>query len=141
MRHSLLRYGGMSSDDAFDDWQQQVDYSWLLDPLSTQRFEENYYQRSCCLVAREQPDYYQTVLSTDNLDSILGTHATKYPEVSLVRGDDSIDASVYTNSSGTIDPLQVVKQFDDGATIVFQGLHRSVPALDHICAVVGRHFT
>ena len=141
MRHSLLRYGGMSSNDAFDDWQQQVDYSWLLDPLSTQRFEEDYYQRSCCLVAREQPDYYQTVLSTDNLDSILGTHATKYPEVSLVRGDDSIDASVYTNSSGTIDPLQVVKQFDDGATIVFQGLHRSVPALAHICAVVGRHFT
>ena len=134
------RFNLMPNNGAFNEWREKTDYAWLLQPLSTDLFERKFYERKFCLVSRAQHDYYQKLLSITKLDDVIGSQVAKFPDVRLVQGDRDIDASAYSNSSGTVDPLQLAKHFENGATLVFQGLHRIVPALSHIGAVVGRHF-
>ena len=130
----------MRNNDKFNELRERVDCAWVFQPLSTDLFERKFYQRKFCLVSRDQHDYYQRLLSIKDLDAVVGSHAAKHPDVRLVQGERDIDLSTYANASGAIDPLQLTKHFGNGATIVFQDLHRIVPALSHTCAVVGRHF-
>ena len=127
-----------ASDHARDAPDDQ--YAWLLDPVSTRTFEEEYYERRLLHVVRDRAGYFDALLSVPQLDTVLGTHRVKHPDVSLVRGEEDLPRSEYADASGTIDPRRVAALFDAGATVVFQQLHRRVPALARLCVAIGRRF-
>ena len=118
------------------DW-----FAWLIDPLSTDEFERDYYEQRLVHIRRDASPYYAELLSVADLDNVLGTHAASYPDIKLVRGNGDVDAGGYTNDAGRIQPLEVARQFDDGATVVFNQLHKRVPALAHLCVALGRRFS
>lgn len=60
--------------------------------------------------------------------------------IRLARGDDDISAEEYSSASGRVDPLPVARQFDQGATIIFNQLQRRVRSLGKFCAAVGEFF-
>lgn len=118
------------------DW-----YAWLIDPLSTTEFERDYYERRLCRVERKASRYYAELLSVTDLDTVLGTHSTSFPDISLVRGDGDVSRDEYTNDNGRVQPLDVARQFDDGATVVFRQLQKRVPTLARLCVALGRSFS
>ena len=115
-------------------------YAWMIDPLPTAEFDQAFYEQRLCLVQRAVPSYYESLLSRQDLDTVLGTHRLRHPEVNLVRGDDDLSRSSYTDASGRIDPREVAKRFDDGATVIFTQLHKRVPALARLCVSLGKSF-
>lgn len=118
------------------DW-----YAWLIDPLPTDEFERDFYEQRLVHVRREASPYYAALLSVADLDTVLGTHSASYPDIKLVRGDGDVDAGDYTSDAGRIQPLEVARQFDEGATVIFNQLHRRVPALARLCVALGRRFS
>jgi bifunctional lysine-specific demethylase and histidyl-hydroxylase NO66 len=74
----------------------------------------------------------QDLLSLDDVDRILSTMSLRTPMFRLVKAGSSIPESAYTRSgrtgskpvTGIADPRRIFALFDDGATIVLQGLHR-----------------
>ena len=118
------------------DW-----YAWLIDPLPAAEFERDYYERRLLHVRREAASYYAGLLSVADLDAVLGTHAAGYRDVRLVRGDGEVAPGEYANDAGKVRPLDVARHFDDGATVVFNQLHKRVPALARLCAALGRRFS
>ena len=100
---------------------------WLIDPVTRQEFERNFYEQQLCLVTRTNPSYYAGLLSAEDLDTVLGTHNITHTEVKLVRGEKDVPQRSYTYASGRIDPLELASRFDEGATIIFGQLHRRVP--------------
>jgi len=112
----------------------------MIDPLPTAEFDQAFYEQRLCLVQRAVPSYYERLLSRQDLDTVLGTHRLRHPEVNLVRGDDDLSRSSYTDASGRIDPREVAKRFDDGATVIFTQLHKRVPALARLCVSLGKSF-
>ena len=118
----------------------QQAYAWLIDPLAALEFEQRYYERQLCHIARADADYYASLLGFRDLDTVLGTHNVAHPDINLVRGDDEVSKSAYTHASGMIDPHAVAKQFDDGATVTFNQLHERLPALADLCASLGQVF-
>ncbi len=118
------------------DW-----YAWLIDPLPTAEFESDYYEQRLLHVRRQTPSYYADLLAVADLDVVLGTHSTRYPDIRLVRGDGDISPGEYTNDGGRVQPLEVARLFDDGATVVFNQLHTRVPALARLCVALGRRFS
>jgi ribosomal protein L16 Arg81 hydroxylase len=113
---------------------------WLIDPVTRQEFERNFYERQLCLVTRSNPSYYADLLSVADLDTILGTHDVTQTEVKLVRGEQDVPRRSYASASGRIDPLELASRFDEGSTIVFDQLHRRVPALARLCVSIGKIF-
>ena len=114
--------------------------AWLIHPLRLSEFKRDFHERRLCLVSRNDPDYYAKLLAYRDLDAVLGTHNVGSSDIRLVRGEDDIPRGAYTGRSGRIDPLGVVDQFDQGATIIFNQLHRRVSGLGEFCASLGKVF-
>ena len=130
----------MSSANTAISERHQDSLAWLIDPLPRQEFEQHFYERQLCLVARTDSSYYAGLLGAEDLDTVLGTHNITHPEVKLVRGETDVPQSSYTYASGRIDPLELASRFDEGATIIFGQLHRRVPALARLCVSIGQIF-
>lgn len=118
------------------DW-----YAWLIDPLTTAAFERDYYEQRILHIRRRGSPYYAELLSTTDLDVVLGTHAAGHRDIKLVRGEGDVAPREYTNDAGRVQPLEVARHFDDGATVIFNQLHTRVPALARLCVALGRRFS
>lgn len=118
------------------DW-----YAWLIDPLPTAEFERDYYEQRLIHIQRKASPYYDELLSVADLDNVLGTHSAKYPAISLVRGDSDVSRGDYANGADRIQPLEVARLFDDGATVIFRQLQERVPTLARLCVALGRRFS
>lgn len=82
-------------------------------------------------------------LSFDDVDQLLTSSAIRTPAVRLARDGKVLPQSAYTRSGATIagraltglvDARKVIDLFEDGATVVMQGLHRYWPPLSELVA-------
>jgi lysine-specific demethylase/histidyl-hydroxylase NO66 len=72
------------------------------------------------------------LLSLDDVDRILSTMSLRTPMFRLVKAGSSLPEATYTRAgrtgskpvAGMADPARIFELFDQGATIVLQGLHR-----------------
>ena len=118
------------------DW-----YPWLIDPLPAAEFERDYYEQRLLHIRRKASTYYAELLSVADLDLVLGTHSAGDRDISLVRGDGAVARREYANAAGRVQPLEVARHFDAGATVVFNQLHTRVPTLARLCVALGRRFS
>ena len=89
---------------------------------------------------RNDEDHYAGLIGLRDLDVVLGAHDVHHGGVRLARGEEELLKETYTRGSGRIDPLLVAKQFDQGATVIFNQLHRRVSRLGEFCASLGEIF-
>jgi hypothetical protein len=87
------------------------------------------------------PGGFEDLLSLDDVDRFLTTTALRAPFFRLVKAGERIAESAYTRSGragsrdvrGIADPARVAALFEDGATIVLQGLHRWSEPVTRFC--------
>ena len=87
------------------------------------------------------PAGFEDLLSLDDVDRFLTTAALRTPFFRLVKAGAPIPESAYTRSgrtgsrevTGIADPARVAALFEDGATIVLQGLHRWSEPVARFC--------
>jgi cupin superfamily protein len=87
------------------------------------------------------PAGFDDLLSLDDVDRVITTAALRTPFFRLVKAGERIDESAYTRSGrtgsrdvgGLADPARVAALFEDGATIVLQGLHRWSEPVTRFC--------
>ncbi len=78
----------------------------------------------------------------EDVDRLLTSSAIRTPSVRLVRDGEVLPESAYTRPAtlagrtltGLVDARKALALFDDGATVVFQGLHRYHPPLTRLIA-------
>ena len=84
---------------------------------------------------------FADLLTLDDVDRILSTTSLRTPAFRLVKAGEQIAEAAYTRSgttgskpvAGMADPARVFELFGDGATIVFQGLHRYHEPVTRFC--------
>jgi hypothetical protein len=83
------------------------------------------------------------LLCFDDVDRLLTSTAIRTPSVRLAKDGSVLPQSAYTRSgatlagqplSGLVDARKVIDLFEDGATVVLQGLHRYWPPLTRLVA-------
>jgi lysine-specific demethylase/histidyl-hydroxylase NO66 len=97
--------------------------------------------RRAAVVARRDPTGFDDLLSLDDVDRFLTTTALRTPFFRLVKAGERIDERSYTRSgrtgsrdvAGIADPARVAALFEEGATIVLQGLHRWSEPVARFC--------
>jgi len=93
-------------------------------------------------VHRADPEDLVGLLSLEDTDRLLTSSAIRTPSVRLARDGRVLPESSYTRGAtlagmpltGLVDARKALALFDDGATIVFQGLHRYWPPLTRLVA-------
>ena len=89
------------------------------------------------LVHRADPAALAAMLDLDGVDQLLTSSALRTPALRLAKDGKVLPSSRFTRSarlggvalSGLVDARKVLNLFDDGATVVLQGLHRYWPPL------------
>lgn len=115
-------------------------FAWLVAPLSYEQFRRDYYQQQACLIERDEPDYFRQLLTVRDLDTVLCAHRPDPAEINLVRAREDLPKTRYLSGSGRIDSFAVAREFDNGATVIFQQLHHRVAALSRLCVALGHFF-
>jgi bifunctional lysine-specific demethylase and histidyl-hydroxylase NO66 len=88
-------------------------------------------------VHHTEPDHLVRLLSLDDVDHLLTSTALRAPAVRIAKDGTVLPAATFTCSAslagqpltGLVDPRKVIDLFDDGASVVLQGLHRYWPPL------------
>lgn len=112
-------------------------------------FVDHRWGRAPLLTPRRGDDTFADLLSLDDVDRILTATAPRRPAIRVVRDGREVPASRYTRTgtlgSQTLHDLPDVDRllglFDDGATIVLQGLQRSWPAVGRLCRGIEAYLT
>ena len=89
---------------------------------------------------RADPEHLSGLLSLDDVDQLLTSSAIRTPSIRLARDGEVLSESSYTRKatlagkplSGLVDARKALAEFDAGATVVLQGLHRYWPPLTRL---------
>jgi len=88
------------------------------------------------------PERLIDLFSLDDADHLLTSTAIRTPQVRLARDGAVLPESTYTRGgslagkplTGLVDARKLLRLFDEGATVVFQGMHRYWPPLAELVA-------
>jgi len=116
-------------------------YRWVIAPMTPDEFQSRYYERAVCVVRRDDPSYFDRLLTIDHLDRVLTTGLAKHPEINLVQNEKTITSNEYVDANGRVDPVRATRLFRQGATIIFTHLHQRIPSLGRLCEALERAFS
>lgn len=114
---------------------------WLIHPTGKQQFFETYWEKRPLVVNRNQPDYFGSLLSLDEVDRVLTTLDRKYPDIMLKNASRELTSSDYTVGGGSLDIAKVCQLFAEGSTIALAFLDTVVPPLASFCRRLESEFS
>lgn len=112
----------------------------LISPINTNDFFENFWERRPLFVNRDDPDFYRSLLSIENIDKVLTDLNLRHPVIRLAQSEDMPKPESYTLRDGRIDVLAVTKLFSKGTTIVLDQMQRRLPTLAALCGDMEAEF-
>ena len=112
-----------------------------LDPLSGEEFLAEHWEQKPLVVPRGEQGRFDDLLSVADVERLLTSGGLRFPGFRLAKAGAKLDVADYTKDlswrpqpfSGTADIERVLAEFEDGATIVLQGLHLNWQPLAEFC--------
>ncbi|HXT72515.1 MAG TPA: cupin domain-containing protein [Candidatus Angelobacter sp.] len=114
---------------------------WLINPVSTEAFFGSYWEKQTLVVKRNQPNYFNSLLSLDEVDRVLTTLDRRYPDITLKNASREIKSDDYTVDGDALDVAKVYQLFNEGSTITLAFLDTVVPSLTSFCRALEGEFS
>jgi ribosomal protein L16 Arg81 hydroxylase len=113
----------------------------VLQPLDETTFFEEYWEKKPLLLQRQAEDYYADLFSLRDLDYIISSTELRFPTVRMVKDGVSVPLANFAEDVawgsdiyyGTIIPEKLYREYRQGASVVFQALHRGWKPLALFC--------
>ena len=104
-------------------------------------FFREFWEKQQLVVKRERRDYFDALLSLDEVDRVLTTLDLRYPNITLKNANRDVTADDYTVGGDSLDVAKVYQLFQDGATIALAYLDTVIPALTAFCRRLENEFS
>jgi ribosomal protein L16 Arg81 hydroxylase len=112
----------------------------VIDPVSTEDFFSAYFESQRLLVRRNRPDFFEELLTLDDVDRILTTAQSTREEVAVVNAANKIKTADYVYGNDRVKVDQLFRLHEAGGTIILNHLHRRQPPLAKLCAALELEF-
>ena len=117
-----------------------------IEPAGADEFADDYWEQQPLHVARGEAGRFDDLLSAQDAERLITEPGLRHPAFRLVKADTRLDVPDYTVDvgwrpvpfSGTADVGRVSAEFENGATIVLQGLHLNWLPLARYCSELER---
>jgi ribosomal protein L16 Arg81 hydroxylase len=117
------------------------DLASLLQPISSDTFLSNYWEKNHLWVERGAGDYYDGLLTNQNLEDIISSPDARYPAIMLAKGGIYFPSQAYCEDvkmghvtfSGVPNLKKLAAEYGKGATIALTSLDRSWRPLGALC--------
>lgn len=113
----------------------------VIDPVTREVFFREYWEKKPLVITRGQPNYFEFLLSLDEVDRVITTLNLRIPDISMVNADQTVTRDQYTVHGDVIDVAKLYQLFADGGTIILSALHTRVPSLAVFCRAMERDFS
>lgn len=90
----------------------------LINPISSDDFNANYWEKQFLYIKRDCPDFYSSLLSIEDLDKLLHYHRPKGKNLRVVNNQQPMNPSMYENQDGSLNLSQLYKAYADGYSII-----------------------
>lgn len=112
-----------------------------ISPVGADEFLSGHWERKPLHVARGEPGRYDDLLSARDVERLVSEPGLRLPGFRLVKAGTKLDPRGYTTDlswrpvpfTGTADTPRVLAEFEQGATVVLQGLHLNWAPLARYC--------
>ncbi|MEO8290075.1 MAG: cupin domain-containing protein [Gaiellaceae bacterium] len=112
-----------------------------LEPVSVEEFLAEHWEREPLVVPRGEEGRFDDLLSVADVEWLVCSSGLRFPAFRLAKAGAKLDVSSYTKDlswrptpfTGAVDVERVLAEFEDGATIVLQGLHLNWAPLAEFC--------
>ncbi|MGH9584241.1 MAG: cupin domain-containing protein, partial [Bryobacteraceae bacterium] len=114
---------------------------WLIHPVGKEAFFSDYWEKKPLVIERNQPNYFNSLLSLDEVDRVITTLDRRYPDIVLKNANGSVSSGDYTVSGDRLDVAKVYQLFGEGSTITLAYLDTVIPALTDFCRKLESEFS
>jgi ribosomal protein L16 Arg81 hydroxylase len=111
----------------------RFDLAKLLFPITPEQFFQEYWEQQPLVLPRKKPGYYQELFSVQDIDSVLLHSKPHPPDIRVVANQQELLPSKYLKEDGGLNLNQLYKAYNDGHTIVINGLQRFWQPLALFC--------
>ncbi|MUG95643.1 cupin [Scytonema sp. UIC 10036] len=104
---------------------------YILKPYTVESFLSKNWTTEAVFIAGENHNKFSHLFSWEQLNYLLNFHQFKYPDLRLALDEKVLDENANTN---------LIKQCQDGATLILNGVHKLTPELVHLTSEVKHDF-
>jgi ribosomal protein L16 Arg81 hydroxylase len=112
---------------------EDFDFEKIIYPISLDTFISDYWEKKPLIISREIPTYYQELFSKQALDSVLFFTTPKPPQLRVIKNQQEVFPDRYIKQDGQLNLNQLYKLYDEGNTLVVNGLHQLWLPLTILC--------
>ena len=107
------------------DTQTEVkNFSDLIQPISIENFETNYWEKQVLHIPRNNLDFFSSLFSIEDLDKILEYNRPQGSSLKVVKSHQPMNPTVYENQDGSLNLNQLYTAYADGYSILVNGIQR-----------------
>ena len=127
-------------DDAASEWREGA-LAFLVSPVPAATFLADYYEREPLVSINGDPRRFAALLTLPRLDRFVAEADLRTGMVELANHHRPVSRDAYIDPDGRVDAAAIAREYGRGATIVFNELHESIPALGEFCRAVEEAFS
>ncbi|MFM7022577.1 MAG: cupin domain-containing protein [Flavobacteriales bacterium] len=111
-----------------------MNFAQIIHPVSVEEFFRDYYEKKPLYIARNNPSYYHSLLSLQEIDAYLQLKQTFSPNVKVAYNGKEASPFLFTESTNDVapykaDPQLLLHLLKQGYTVKYDKLHQTYPPL------------
>jgi ribosomal protein L16 Arg81 hydroxylase len=113
-----------------------IDLERLIYPLELETFISHYWERQPLVLTRNNPSFYQDILSLSDVDHILSHLSIRSSDIRIVQNGQTVPISKLTSAGANLSAgglESVYQQYRNGSTLNLLFLHEHWPPLKKLC--------
>jgi ribosomal protein L16 Arg81 hydroxylase len=116
------------------------DFTRLISPLSDSEFFRDYWESKPFIASRQDSEFYAELFTFSNFENILQTIPLRPEYAWAVKSGESISGKRFIRD-GFASARLLIKEYEDGATLILRGAHRYSLTLARLCTSMESRFS
>jgi ribosomal protein L16 Arg81 hydroxylase len=119
--------------------------SLILEPISIEDFFQNYFEKKLLHISRNTPNYFENIITINDIDAILDSGHLYYPDITLKKknGEHAIQPWLdepSVNPTLRIKQGELYNQISKGQTLIINTIQKFIPRLNEHIVALGNKF-
>lgn len=105
----------------------------LIYPMSFETFANEYWGKKVLHIKRDSPEYYNSLMTIENLDEIIDHGRPKGWSLRVVKDQVPLNPNKYENEDGSINLNQIYTAYADGHSVIVHEVQRFWKPIQRLC--------
>ncbi len=111
----------------------QYNFDQLISPISCNQFVNSYWEKKVLVIKRNNPNFYNDLLSFDLVDTIIDQHRMTGDNFRIAKQGEGIAPSKFLNADGSYNLNKLYAYYADGYSLVLRYMDQAWSPIKELC--------